>query len=84
MKERNRLRKERNILLSKVMSNIFLKVTIKTFVLKKKAKAQGSFLQTCVWDFPFSIPFCFCSFRFHYLSIFLFNKMHGLFDFKTP
>ena len=31
MKEINRLRKETNILLSKEMSNIYLKVTIETF-----------------------------------------------------
>ena len=31
-----------------------------------------------VCDFPFSIPF-----RFYLKFIFLFNNMHGLFDFKT-
>ena len=35
-------------------------------------------LKLCVWDFAFSITF-----RFLLKFIFLFNKMHGLFGFKT-
>ena len=43
-----------------------------------QAGANGSFLCNCVQDFPFLSPS-----RFLLKFIFLFNKKHGLFDFKA-
>ena len=64
-------------MVQKIPSFFFRELQLITVLLLIRTKAQGLFLHY-VWDFPFSIPF-----RFLLKFIFLFNKMHGLFDFKT-